>query len=78
MDLTAAKRDKMPKGDFALSDKRFPVNDKNHARLAKAGASRAEHAGNITASEKSTIDAKADRKLGKSNEDRQRDRYGSK
>lgn len=78
MDLTSDKRKKMPEGEFALAGKRFPVNDKNHARLAKAGASRAEKVGNITASQKATIDAKADRKLGKSNEDRARDRYGAK
>lgn len=61
--LTAAKRHKMPKGQFALPGERFPVNDKEHARLAKSGASRALHVGNISAAQKARIDAKADAML---------------
>ena len=64
MKLTAAKRHQMPASKFALPGERFPVNDKNHARLAKSGASRALHVGNISASQKAEIDAKANRVLG--------------
>jgi hypothetical protein len=39
--------------------------DKAHARNAKARASQQEDKGNLTASEKSKIDRKADRVLGK-------------
>lgn len=78
MDLTAAKRKDMPDKEFALAGKRFPVNDKEHARLAKSGASRAEHVGNISKATEEKIDAKADRKLGKSSEDRMKSRYGAK
>ncbi len=53
---------KTPK-EFALPGGRFPINDANHARAALSGASRAENAGNITAAQKATIDAKARAKL---------------
>lgn len=78
MDLTAAKRDKMPDSEFAAAGKRFPVNDKNHARLAISGATRAERAGNISSSEEASIKSKARAKLGKSSEDRMKSRYGAK
>jgi hypothetical protein len=39
--------------------------DKNHARLAKSGASHAERVGNITRGQEKRIDAKADRVLGR-------------
>lgn len=65
-DLTAAKRKKLPKSTFGLPGARkFPMPDKKHARLAKSGDSRALHVGNITASQKAKIDAKANRILGK-------------
>lgn len=63
--LDAADRKKMPKKEFAGKGKSFPVNDKNHARLAVLGATRSENAGNITASEAASIKAKARKKLGK-------------
>lgn len=61
--LTAARRHNMPKSQFALSGERFPLNDKVHDRLAISGATRALHAGNISASEAADIKAKARRKL---------------
>ena len=61
--LTPDKRAHMPKGEFAGPGRSFPINDKNHARLAISGATRALHAGNISASEASDIKAKARRKL---------------
>jgi hypothetical protein len=62
-DLTEDKRAKMPKGEFAGPGKSFPVNDKNHARLAISGATRSERAGNISDSQEDKIKAKARRKL---------------
>jgi hypothetical protein len=63
MILTAAKRSHMPKKDFAGPGHSFPISDRTHARLAISGATRAEHAGNISASEAASIKAKARRKL---------------
>ena len=61
--LTAAKRKKMPKSQFAGPGTSFPINDANHARLAIGGATRSERAGNISASEAESIKAKARGKL---------------
>ena len=61
--LTAAKRKKMPASEFAGGKGHFPINDAIHARLAISGATRSEHAGNISASEASSIKAKARAKL---------------
>lgn len=57
--LTAGKRAKMPKKDFAGPGKSFPVNDKTHARLAISGATRSERAGNISEDEAERIKRKA-------------------
>lgn len=69
--LSAGKRKKMPKSEFAGPGKSFPVNDPEHARLAISGATRSEHAGNISKSTEAKIKVKARRKLsgGKSDED---------
>lgn len=62
--LSAAQRKALPKSSFALPTQRaYPVNDANHARLALSAASRAEHVGNITAAQKATIVSKAKAKL---------------
>ena len=64
--LTTRKRKNLPKKDFGLPGKRaYPMPDKEHARLAKSGASRAERIGNITSAQKKKIDAKANRILKK-------------
>lgn len=64
--LTAAKRNKIPKKEFGLpGEKKYPMEDKSHARNAKARASEMEHKGKLSASSKAKIDAKADRVLGK-------------
>lgn len=64
--LTTKKRKALPKSDFGLpKQKAYPMPNKEHARLAKSGASHAKRVGNITASEKSKIDAKANRILKK-------------
>lgn len=63
--LTATKRKKIPSSEFAGPDRSYPVNDKSHARNAKARASEMENKGKLSASSKAKIDAKADRVLGK-------------
>lgn len=68
MKLTAAQRKSMPKKDFAGPRKSFPVSDKVHARLAISGATRAEHAGNISPSEASHIKSIARHKIGHQHE----------
>lgn len=62
--LTAAKRRKMPKREFAGPGTSFPIPDKEHARLAISGATRSERAGNISESEETHIKSKARAKLG--------------
>ena len=37
--LTAKGRNALPKGDFALSGRRYPIEDANHARNALARVS---------------------------------------
>jgi hypothetical protein len=61
--LTAKKRNALPKSDFAGPGRSYPVNDKAHARNAKARASEMENKGKLSASSKAKIDAKADRVL---------------
>ncbi len=64
--LDAEKRKKIPKGEFGLPGKRaYPMEDKAHARNAKARASEMENKGKLSASSKAKIDAKADKVLGK-------------
>lgn len=63
--LTAADRKSMPSKDFAGPGKSFPVSDPTHARLAISGASRSEHAGNISAAEADRIKSEARAKLDK-------------
>lgn len=63
--LTAAKRDALPKSDFAGPDRSFPVPDASHARNAKARASQAVNEGRMSKGQEAKIDAKADRVMGK-------------
>jgi hypothetical protein len=61
-ELDAAKRDKLPAKDFAEPDKRaYPIEDKPHARNAKARAAQAVKAGRMSKAEEARIDKKADR-----------------
>jgi hypothetical protein len=65
--LTTKKRKSLKKNEFALpNERKYPVNDKNHARNAKARASQQVKKGNLSSAEKEKIDRKADRVLGKS------------
>jgi hypothetical protein len=62
--LTTAQRKKIPTAKFGLPKQRkFPMPDRAHARNAKARASQQLKAGNITKSQKSKIDAMANKKL---------------
>jgi hypothetical protein len=69
MNLTMGLRKQMPSSSFALPGKRFPISDPTHARLAIGGATRAEHAGNISPGQMHAIQAKARQKLGMSPKD---------
>jgi len=55
--LTAAKRNALPKNEFALPGiEKYPVNDKSHAKNAKARASEMEKKGRLTSTQKSKIE----------------------
>jgi len=65
-ELNAKKRDKLPDKAFAEPDKRaYPIEDKPHARNAKARASQAVKAGRMSKAEEERIDGKADAVLKK-------------
>ncbi len=60
-ELDAKTRKRLPKKAFAEPEKRaYPVEDKPHARNAKARASQAVEAGRMSKVEKERIDRKAD------------------
>jgi hypothetical protein len=63
--LSSGARNALPKSKFAGPNRSYPVNDRSHAANAKARASQAVNAGRMSSSEKSKIDAKANRVLGK-------------
>jgi len=64
--LITKARDAIPSKKFAEPGKRaYPVEDKSHARNAKARASEMEHKGKLSKSEERRIDAKADAVLKK-------------
>jgi len=62
--LSAKERNSLPASSFAGPDRSYPVQDKSHARNAKARASEMEHKGKLSMAAEKKIDAKADRKLG--------------
>jgi hypothetical protein len=65
-ELDAEKRDKLPDKAFAEPEKRaYPIEDKAHARNAKARASQAVKAGRMSKAEEKRIDKKADAVLNK-------------
>lgn len=61
--LTTERRKEMPDEEFALPGHRFPIMDESHGRAAVRDAPHALHAGNITAGQERTIDAKVHRKF---------------
>jgi hypothetical protein len=63
--LSTASRKKMPKSKFGLpGSRKYPMPDRSHAANAKARASQQYKKGNISASTKAKIFAKANRILG--------------
>ena len=65
--LKTEERDDLSKSKFALPEERkYPVENKAHARNAKARAAQQEKAGDLSASDRKKVDAKADKVLGKS------------
>ncbi|HTI66349.1 MAG TPA: hypothetical protein VL460_02255 [Caulobacteraceae bacterium] len=65
-ELDAKKRNKLPAKAFAEPEKRaYPIEDKPHARNAKARASQAVKAGRMSKAEEKKIDRKADAVLGR-------------
>lgn len=65
-ELDAEKRDKLPDKAFAEPEQRaYPIEDKAHARNAKARASQAVKAGRMSKTEEKRIDKKADAVLKK-------------
>jgi hypothetical protein len=63
--LTSKARKRLADSSFAGPDRSYPVHDKAHAANAKARASQAVKAGRMSASQKATIDAKANAVLRK-------------
>ncbi len=62
--LKAATRNKLPKKEFGLpGERKYPMEDKNHARNAKARASEMVHKGKLSKSSEDKIDAKANKIL---------------
>jgi len=63
--LKTQEREDLSKSKFALPEERkYPVEDKAHARNAKARAAQQEKSGNLSAADKRKVDAKADKVLG--------------
>jgi hypothetical protein len=64
--ITTKRRKKLSDKNFGLPEERkYPMPDKAHARVAKARASQMLKAGKLTAEDKKKIDRKADKILGK-------------
>lgn len=65
MKLKAAVRDELPAKDFGLpAERKYPINDKAHAALAKGRATQQYARGKLTGGQKAAIDAKANRTIG--------------
>ena len=62
--LTAGERKKLAGSKFGLpGERKYPMPDKAHARLAKSDAAKEEHAGKLSEPAEKKIDRKADRTL---------------
>ncbi len=60
-ELKTKTRNKLPAKDFAEpAERAYPIEDKTHARNAKARASQAVKAGRMSAAGEAKIDKKAD------------------
>lgn len=63
-ELSSKTRDYLPTKDFGLPKQRkYPMEDKTHARDAKSRASAAYEEGHLSKASEERIDRKADRKL---------------
>jgi hypothetical protein len=62
--LTTEARKKIPKKEFGLpGERKFPIEDKAHAKKAKARATQMVNKGKLSESSKERIDAKANKIL---------------
>jgi hypothetical protein len=61
--LTTGARNNLATGVFALPGRRFPVNDKRHAIVAKSYASQMYRKGTLSGAQKAKVDRKANAKL---------------
>ena len=63
--LTTKKRKKLSDKTFGIpGERKYPMPDKSHAANAKARATQQVKAGNLSSSEKASIDRKANKILG--------------
>lgn len=63
--LTTKARNGLPASEFALpAERKYPVNDKSHAGLAKGRAAQQFAKGSLSSGQKAAIDAKANRVIG--------------
>jgi hypothetical protein len=68
--LNAAHRNALPASEFALpGSRRYPIPDAGHAVAAKGRATQAVKAGRMSPSTAAKIKAKANRRLGASDND---------
>jgi hypothetical protein len=65
--LSAARRNKLPKSDFAGPGRSYPVPDRSHAINAKARARQQLNAGRLTRGQYKHIIEKANEALGDDN-----------
>lgn len=63
--LTTKARKALPASKFAGPGRSYPVQDRQHAALAKAYATKEVAKGNLSPGGRARIDAKANRVLGK-------------
>jgi len=64
MKLSAQKRKQLAASQFALkSERKYPIEDKAHAKNAKARASQQYNKGNLSKAKKNLIDRAADKVL---------------
>jgi len=64
--LTSKARKRIPDQDFAGPGRSYPIEDKAHAADAKGRAKQQYDKGRISKAALARIDARADKKLGKS------------
>lgn len=74
--LSTKSRNALPKKEFALpKERKYPIEDKAHAKNAKARATQMLNKGKLSESAKSKIDAKANKVLNKGKPKSKRSSY---